>query len=197
MNEYIVHGTLYNNLIKILKDEHIDNNPPKNTMYFEKAPKQIFTQLVYKDIPYESNQNPFWFDAGIVLKKEILKDFPFYATKIGGYSNKFKDGLNKENSIIYGLGKLSRYPNLKKLKEVINNHKIPNFETLPINFTHSHEILFGRKIPIKKYCECIIIYKNDKFDYNKIKKICDKLNIPLKILDKNGINNFVDLIKID
>ena len=192
MDEYIIHGTLYKNLIKILKEGCINNNLEKRTIIKENI-RQIFSQLVYKDIPYENNQIPFWFDAGIVLKNEILKDFPFYATSVGNFQLRFKNGLNKSNSIIFGNGKLLRYPNLKKLKEIINNHQIPNLPDNSLTFMHSHEILFGRKIPLKKYCKCIVIYKNNNSE-KKIQKLCDKLNIPLKIIDKSGINNLINVI---
>ena len=61
-SEYIIHGTTEVNLIKILKAGYIDNNPSKKDLLMLKEwgakTKQIFTQLIYKDIPNEKNQNP-------------------------------------------------------------------------------------------------------------------------------------------
>ena len=55
--EYIIHGTNDDNLIKILKDGYIDNNPSKKDIILlrDNPSKQIFTQLIYKDIPNENN----------------------------------------------------------------------------------------------------------------------------------------------
>ncbi len=71
-----------------------------------------------------------------------------------------------------------------------------------VAFMHSHEILFCKKIPLKKYCKCIL-YRVDSI--NKIPKniilFAKKLKIPIKEYDnsnkfiKYGLNNFIDLIE--
>jgi len=56
--EYIIHGTQIKNLIKILKDGYINNDPDKKDIGMLKdwiKTKQIFTQLVYYDIPQQKN----------------------------------------------------------------------------------------------------------------------------------------------
>ena len=55
-SEYIIHGTQIKNLIKILKDGYINNDPDKKDIVMLKdwgKTRQIFTQLIYKDIPNE------------------------------------------------------------------------------------------------------------------------------------------------
>jgi hypothetical protein len=53
-NEYIIHGTQPINLLHILKDGFIDNEPIKKYRTMLKtSPKLIFTQLIYPDIPNE------------------------------------------------------------------------------------------------------------------------------------------------
>ena len=200
MKEYIIHGTQPEILVKILEDGFIDNNPDKLTV-LDKKSKQIFTQLVYYDIPDQENQKPHWFFCAIVLDKKILKDFPFYANGMGQFQDKFENGKTAKDTIIYGDGNLTRMPNLTKLKNIINRS---------LDFRHSHEILFNKKIPLDKYCLKIMISftkdelkkmkLSDKYT-EKIIELAKQNNIPVKFRDyKNGktdkvINNFIDSIE--
>ena len=120
MKEYIIHGTKVENLIKILQDGYINNKPLKKDIIIlqDKPSNQIFTQLVYKDIPNQSNQIVHWGTCAIVLDKQLLKDYPFYATRIGGFSDKFENGKTNEETIIYGDGNLTKMPILTKLKNI-------------------------------------------------------------------------------
>ena len=61
-SEYIIHGTSDENLIKILKDGYIDNKPIKKDIIIlkDKPSNQIFTQLIYRDIPEQHDQRPHW-----------------------------------------------------------------------------------------------------------------------------------------
>ena len=212
-SEYIIHGTSDENLIKILKAGYINNNPSKKDLLMlnemDIKTKQIFTQLIYKDIHNEKYQKPHWYSAAIVLDKKILKDYPFYATHIGGFKDKFENGKDNENTIIYGEGNLSRMPNLTKLKNEISK-RINNFKSISnVNFMHSHEILFNQKIPLDKYCKCIVIMETYLKPKEKLKLVeqIEKLNtfhIPIKFYTTDrdsmrgiGINNFIDVIEKD
>jgi hypothetical protein len=85
-------------------------------------------------------------------------------------------------------------PNLKKLKNHINNYMKENE-----HFIYTHEILFNKKIPLKKYCLCIIYTGNHISD--NIINLSNKLKIPIKQfhnVDKffyPGMNKFIDLIE--
>ena len=210
MKEYIIHGTQPENLIHILQDGYIDTKPPKKymTMLKNKPPNQIFTQLVYKDIPNQKEQIQHWFSCVIILDKNILKDYPFYATDIGGFRDNFNNGLSNENAIIYGDGNLTKMPNLTKLKNKINKKMEHNFLG-NAEFMHTHEILFNRKIPLDKYCIKILIignhfsiYKNNKI-MEKINNLGKDKNITIqfrdyKNIDKNKpINSFINSIESD
>ena len=71
---------------------------------------------------------------------------------------------------------------------------------------HSHEILFDKKIPLDKYCKCIIMYdynltdKKEKAQKLEIIELANKLNIPVitrKISMRNkGINNFIEVVNL-
>ena len=190
-SEYIIHGTQAKNLIKILKVGYITNDPDKKDIVMLKhqaQPKQIFTQLVYKDIPNEKIKKPYWMSCAIILDKKILKDYPFYATIIGSFKIKFEDGKTSEDTILYGEGNLTRMPNLSKLKTKINHG---------FDFMHSHEILFNKKIPLDIYCKCIVLgpYITPK-EEKSIIELAATIDIPVK---KNseflGINKFIDIIE--
>ena len=212
MKEYIVHGTQPENLIHILQDGYIDTKPPKKymTMLKDKPPNQIFTQLVYKDIPNQKEQIQHWFSCAIILDKTILKDYPFYSTGVGAFRDNFNNGIHNENSIIRGEGNLTRMPNLTKLKNKINKKMENNFLG-NVEFMHTHEILFNRKIPLDTYCIKILIIKSQNhFTSVKDKKIIDKIidlgkekNITIqfrdyKHIDKNEpINSFINSIESD
>jgi hypothetical protein len=94
-----------------------------------------------------------WGMCAIVLDKKLLKDYPFYATHIGGFSDKFENGKTSEETIISGDGNLPKMPSLTKLKTAIAKRMDWNTS---IAFMHSHEILFNKKIPLDTYCKCII-----------------------------------------
>jgi len=198
-SEYIIHGTQPKNLIKILHDGYIDNDPDKKYMAMLSEwgkTKQIFAQLIYKDIPNEKKQNPMWGMCAIVLDKKLLKDYPFYATRIGGFSDKFENGKTSEETIISGDGNLPKMPSLTKLKTAIAKRMDWN---MSIAFMHSHEILFNKKIPLDTYCKCIICgpYLTPK-EKKTIMELSNKLDIPIKFYEKNkkneGINKLIDMI---
>ena len=209
MKEYIIHGTKVENLSKILQDGYINNKPSKKDIIIlqHKPSNQIFTQLVYKDIPNQADVIPHWWDCAIVLDKKILKDLPFYATRIGGFSDKFENGKTNEETIIYGDGNLTRMPILTKLKNVIN--KIMKRDNLyGDEFIHSHEILFNQKIPLDKYCITIIMRWNKTFYdpklIDKLIKLSKEKNISIKFRDdklrgknEKPIDNFIDSIESD
>ena len=191
MKEHIIHGTTSENLKKILINGFIDNNLKKRMMYYNKNHKQIFTQLIYKNIPNESTQIPYWFKCAIILDKKLFKDFPFYACNIGAFSETFREGINKTTNIVKGNGNLIRIPSLSKLKKHINE-TMDHPNILATHFMHSHEILFGKKISIAKYCKCIVIAGEKNI---KLEKICNKLGLPFKYRNFDvGINNLLNLM---
>ena len=209
MKEYIIHGTQIENIIKILQDGYIDNKPKKKdiTMLKDKPSNQIFTQLVYKDIPNQSNQIVHWGTCAIVLDKQLLKDYPFYASHVGGFSDKFENGKTNEETIIYGDGNLTKMPNLTKLKNVINK-RMKRDNLYGDEFIHSHEILFNQKIPLDKYCiKIMLIGKKNQFDskiIDKILNLAKEKNISIKFRDyklrgknEKPIDNFIDSIEND
>ena len=211
MKEYIIHGTKVENLIKILQDGYINNKPLKKDiiMLKDKPSNQIFTQLVYKDIPNQADVVPHWWNCAIVLDKKILKDLPFYATRIGGFSDKFENGKTNEEIIIYGDGNLTKMPILTKLKNVINKRLEANTHYFKSHkFMYSHEILFNQKIPLDKYCITILMRWNKTYYgsklVDKLIKLSKEKNISIKFRDdklrgknEKPINNFIDSIESD
>ena len=203
-SEYIIHGTNSKNLLEILKVGYIDNTPPKKhiMMLNDNPPKQIFTQLIYKDLPNEKIERPLWFNCAIVLDKQLLKDYPFYATNIGGFTDKFENGKTNKETFVYGEGNLSTMPNLTKLKTAISKRLTIKNVFKGVNFMYSHEILFNQKIPLDTYCKCIIVFGASLSlkDRQTMIDLAHKINISLKIyVDKkrhyNGLNNFIDKIE--
>ena len=211
MKEYIIHGTKVENLIKILQDGYINNKPLKKDIIIlqDKPSNQIFTQLVYKDIPNQADVVPHWWNCAIVLDKKILKDLPFYATSIGGFSDKFENGKTNEEIIIYGDGNLTKMPILTKLKNVINKRLEANTNYFKSHkFMYSHEILFNQKIPLDKYyIKIMLIGKKNQFDskiIDKILNLAKEKNISIKFRDyklrgknEKPIDNFIDSIESD
>ena len=122
MSEYIIHGTSYKNLEEILKSGYIEANTRKKEVGIldkSQGVNQIFTQLLYRDIPNESIQIAHWHGCCIILDKRILKDYAFYGTCIGCFYKKFQEAFEKEDKKIYVKSKLKKRPKLKKLKEHI------------------------------------------------------------------------------
>lgn len=113
---------------------------------------------------------------------------------MGRFSINFKEGLDRPDNVISSNGKVDKMPRLTKLKNHINKYRIPTMEDSPINFIYSHEIMFGKKISLKKYCICIVIHKNDYYK-KKIEELCNKNKIKLIYYDgKVGLDKFIDLI---
>ena len=123
-----------------------------------------------------------------------MKDYPFYATITGGFLNNFSDAFlknPKQNIYAKGKGNLQRMPNLKNLKNNIENNMNKNIILKNLQFMHSHEILFNKKISLKKYCILIVCSKL----CDNIIKLANKLKIPVITRVKDGLNNFIDLIE--
>ena len=145
MIEYIIHRTTVKNLEDILNSKYIEaniNNKNKG-MLQNNSVNQIFTQLLYRNLPNENIQIPHWFDCAIILDKKILKDYPFYATTIGGFLNNFNNSfiINlKQHIYAKGKGNLLIMPNLKNLKNNIENNMNKNIILKSLQFMHSHDL---------------------------------------------------------
>jgi len=203
MKYYIIHGTTDKNLVNILKSGYLETKTSKVN--------QIFTHLLYRGLPDQKNQMTYWNECCLILDKQILKDYPFYATNILGYYKNFLDAFNKDarNILVKSKGKLNVAPDLKILKEhivKIMKERLKSQNT----FVFSHEILFNKKIPLKKYCKCIIYGKPiiysiydprrdtiyPKIIPKKLLLLASKLNIPIKYYyDYYGLDNLIDVIE--
>lgn len=191
-------------LLEYLKKNAIQTEPPKKykTMLIHEKPKQIFTQLIYKDIPNNKIYIPHWGSVVLILSTQLLKDFPFYAVPVGSFKSKFEQAFtiysgkdsDVDNTIIKSqFGNLDKIPNLTKLKHYINNTTTSWDNSL--SFIHSHEILFNRDIPLDKYC--IAIMSTESTHTPELAQLCKNHNIPYTKLPKRmpkGLNNFIDLI---
>jgi len=197
MKEYIIHGTTVKNLEDILNSKYIQaniNNKNKGILDPSQSVNQIFTQILYRNLPNENIQIPHWFNCAIILDKKILKDYPFYATYIGGFLNNFNDAfINNSKKKIYakGKGNLLRMPNLKNLKNNIENIMNKNTILKSAQFLNSHEILSNKKISLKKYCKLIIC----SIPCENVVRLANKLKIPVITNVKVGLNDFIDLIE--
>jgi hypothetical protein len=61
MNEYIIHGTSFNNAKKIIKDKKLKINTNKeNKLMVKKDIKQIFTQFIFNNIPNQNIMISHW-----------------------------------------------------------------------------------------------------------------------------------------
>ncbi len=191
----MVHGTFAKNTFSILQDGHLGGYKKNNQTMLEEPVGQIFTQIIYKDMPFESNQKPFWWDDCFVLSTKILKDKQFYG--IGKFCDKFEDCMDDDHTPkpdIKEKGQLTKIPSLTKFKKKLNKHLKNSADLGTLRFTHSHEILFKNKINLKKYCIALILYSNKHKNYKKIVKLANKLNIKVFIIKEVGINNLINLI---
>lgn len=104
--------------------------------------------------------------------------------------------LKKESEFIYikSKGKLEKIPDLKKLKKHITL-RMKRLSLGNIDFIHSHEILFGKRISLKKYCKCIISNNNIP---KSVLLLASKLKIPVKYytsVTSFGLNNLIGIIE--
>lgn len=191
---YLLHGTSIENLIKILNNE----NPflkvkPDNTNFDTKLInfKGIFTHLLYPGIPHSNKQDPCWTHVCLILDSRILKDLPFFATRLGGFDDiSFK-------VLAHGRGKLKKIPSLSKLKKFINE-RITTFSTSKKSrndlYKHSHEVVISEDVPLKKYLLKIIIYgyvsKNDRESLNNF--IAPIIYKPIKEKNIDSLTNILN-----
>ena len=189
---YLLHGTSIENLIKILSIENpiLKVKPDKTNFDTDLIDfKGVFTHLLYPGVPHSNKQDPCWTHVCLILDPLILKDLPFYATRLGGFDDiSFK-------VLAHGKGSLKNIPNLSKLKKFIDE-RITQLSTTKKSrndlYKYSHEVVINENIPLKKYLHKIIIYgyvsKNDReslnnymapiiFKPNKEKNIDSLLNI--------------------
>jgi hypothetical protein len=206
---FVLHGTSFENCLSILKNKTIYCDS-KTGMLEEDNPKQIFMQLIYRDIRNQENLLPFWFEYCFVFSPEILKIYPFYANHIGEFSKTFEEGMMKKEPEKYacGHGNLKIMPKLSNLKEEIDDY-MKKFNLDNITFMYSHEILFGNDIPLQ-HCLGIVVrtpfpdkLKNDK-DYKKLMKLTKECNLFLTMFPYstreelgllNGLNDFIDIVE--
>ena len=198
MASYVIHGTSLDNLEHILKSSQLETHPKYGKKFLDTEhfnPHQIFTQILFTDLPDESQQLPHWWNVGIILSKEevfkeprflnvldkkILKDKKWYATRIGGFIEQFNDAFKSEsnkqqfmqehqdNDIIARNAKpnASRIPSLKKIKEYITS-RMKEQGLGEVEFIHSHEVLFGENISLEEY-GVAILYSKWAFNNDKI-----------------------------
>jgi hypothetical protein len=197
---FLLHGTLEKNVVPILKKGKLlaRGDSHDRTIVNDKPTNQLFTQLIYKGIPYESDQVPHWFYACFVLDITLLKDHPFYAIDIGGFGPTFKEGFDGENYITRGRGHYKRMPNLKLLREHINSSAKRKPWLSNAIFMHSHELLFGNNISLKKYCIALVV--NPSFPHMKqVNDIAKEMNIKVvtNTLDGHGfgLTRYIEMIK--
>lgn len=204
MASYVIHGTSLDNLVHILKSGYLETNPKYGRKFLDKEhynPHQIFTQILFKDLPDEVHQQPHWWGIAIVLDKKILKDKRWYATRIGGFREHFNDAFqkktqktmkNEEKDFQEPSEILARNPNtaaakipsLAKLKKIIIQQMESRFLG-EVDFIHSHEVLFGDDISLAEYgvaivChEWLITKKLSPTARENITKRCHELGLPL------------------
>ena len=196
---YVIHATRIKNLINILKNGYINNKPIGDTMLDKQDhPEQVFTQLTFREIPMEQKLYPFFTLGGccIVLNPDILRELPFYATRFGRFRQRFCDGLTDPESIMVGQGHLDRVPDMTPLKKDIIRRVDAAPKWVGVDkFATSHEILFGRRIYLERFCKCILVYRRGP-ETKQIRELCKKRGIPFKILQRiKGIEQFIDLIE--
>ena len=219
--QYVIHGTSLDNLIHILATGKLETNPRNATRVLDPEyynPRQIFTQILFKDLPHQEKQLSHWFMCGIILDKRILKDRQWYATAIGGFYERFADAFSKSKShsqlqsgseIIAknATSHAARIPSLASLKKYITKQMQPGILG-EVGFIHSHEILFGEDISLAEYGVCILVrewaFRNmiSKAEQEVIKAKCQELGMQLVLYGGNsksrywslGINKTIDLI---
>ena len=214
MVEYVIHGTYFDNIFHILESGKLETNPQNASKnYYGKGqnPKQIFTNILLRDLPNQEKQVAYWGDVGIVLDKRILKAKKWYATLISSFLDKFDDAFednDETRNLILSKNQkanASRIPSIARLKNIIINlikqHSDKNsFGNLA--FTHSHELLFGEDISLAEYGICILVQERlfnkilNKTQQDKIKELCNDLGIHLIVYKPMipGINKIIDLI---
>ena len=191
---FLIHGTLPEAIIPILKSKRLahQGKHPRTSVQ-EPSSDQIFSQIIYKGIPYQKDQVPFHFIVCFVFDISILKDFPFYATSTGGFAPTFKEGMSREGNLAIGRGSYRRLPPLRTLKEAINTTLKERPFLKKLAFIHSHEILIGKDVPLKKYCRALVIWKTHITP--EIQDLASRLGI--RIIEYNGergLDSFVQAL---
>ena len=200
--EYIIYATTNENLLQILKDGYINNNPKHKLLGHYMgihSPKQIPTQLMYYNIPNQANMWPYM-NSCIVFDKKLLQDYSFKATP----------RFDSDMIINSGKGKLTKPPKLTKIKSYISQ-SMTKKQALDIHtkFMDSHTIHFNKNIPLDSYAKKIMFigkkntYKKDQKELiNSIVKLADTSNIPIKFRDyklkgnlEKPLNNFINSIE--
>ena len=214
MVEYVIHGTSFDNIFHILESGKLETNPKHAAKFLDKKywnPKQIFTNILLRDLPSEEEQKAYWLGLGIVLDKRILKDKKWYATYIGSFFDKFEDAFedNDEtrNLVLSKNPKAdaSRMPNIARLKNVIVGSIKQHSDKKSfgkVAFNYSHELLFGEDISLAEYGICILVQERlfnkvlNKTQQDKIKERCNELGMQVIVYKPMipGINKTIDLI---
>ena len=194
---FILHGTLGKNVIPILESKKLKTGGlHRRTVIRDPPTDQLFTQLVYKGIPYQATQQPYHYDCCFVFDSSVLKKLPFYAVTCGGFGSTFSEGMEKKAfHLARGSGKCQRMPILKRLKTTIDATLVDRPWLQSLAFIHSHEVMFGQDIPLEKFCVAVIIHPRVR-NCKKIEELAGRLKINvIKIVNASpGLDNCIDLI---
>lgn len=188
-NIFILHGTSVEKFLNIIVESGLKRRPQKNFKnMLPKPTKFIFTQLVFPELGDICKEDQLhWPGMCIVqLSPNVLKDFPFIATRIGNFDkyNEMDDDTfmkHKKDIDMFakGIGNLKRIPSLKVLQEKIKQY-IQDWNCEFGAFQHSHEILISADIPLK-YIERVIVYNKGVQEKINKKLALHKKYIPITL----------------
>lgn len=188
-NIFILHGTSVPKLLNIIEEGGLKRKPKKKFENMLKKPtKFIFTQLVFRELGDITKEDQLhWPGMCIVqLNANVLKDFPFIATRIGNFDKynlmndeTFKKIRKDPEVFAKGTGNLKRMPSLTLLRHRILKY-IKESKLEFGAFQHSHELLIRADIPLK-YIESIIVYNSNVQLEIQQKMVSLDRHIPVKL----------------
>lgn len=203
--QYLIHGTMLAYLPEILSLGKFQST------HRDYSPRQITTQILFKDLPHQETQLPHWLMCGIILDKRILKAMRWYAAPYGEFMQSFEDAFNSKVSNQNILAKNSnpvalRIPPLVNLKKHIITQM--NRDANATRFIHSHHVVFDQEISIAEWGAAVVV--REWAFYNMISQEarniiiarCKELRLPLVLYGGNnrsrywtmGLNKMIEFI---
>lgn len=189
---YFTHGTFFaKNMIAILKDGFIkpnkDIDPKFRILGGGEELDDIYGHIYFDEYP---NTMPTYFEPCFILHPKILCDFDIKIHKIWRLNETTINKSNSPKKIKKELDDLRKY--LINSANKIETH--PDGSKTISSWYYRHEILFNKKISIKKYVigivcdDCACLEK----DFKIIKQLIKEKNYKLTIIRRIRNKPFVD-----
>lgn len=182
---YFTHNPYFpKNLYGILRDGYIKlgkDVPEKNRVFGGYQPlDDIYGSIYFDDLLHKQR---YWGKTMIVINPNILEDYDleFRYNNWGGNGETMNIHPKDTNKIFWNkIDTIHNYLKNKDQNVILGDGRV-SFRTLEL----FHEVLFNKKISVRKYVSAIICDFLNDYEFNKVKKIIKEKKYKIKLIRRD------------